>query len=1090
MGQVYTAYDPKLDRKIALKVLHEERDGRDDPRLVREAQALARLAHPNVVAVHDVGMHDGRLFVAMEFVEGLTLREWFSEHPPRSSERLVEVLELLIQAGEGLAAAHRAELVHRDFKPSNVLIGSDGRVRVVDFGVARVEPLGAGQENSHLDSLLDESTTEPRLEQLDPLTRPGALVGTPAYMAPEQLLSTKVQAASDQFGFCLTAWEGIFGVRPFPGKTIPALLEVIRKGQPVRPSARECPRELEAALRKGLAFGPRRRHANMDALLAELRASHAALRGEARPSSRRRPWVVGSIVLGAAIAATYGFTREGERLCTGAKERLVGVWDEGVRAELRQAFQRTGAEFARDAWTRFEGELDGYADAWTAGHRDACEAAQVRKVQSTELMDLRMACLDARRRDLVALTEVYASADVDMIARADDAIAELDPVVGCADVEYVRHRGSLPEGTEQAARGEAVLASVSRSSALTAAGQYAEALEQATAAVADADALDFTPIAARAHLQLGKVNLQMRRGEAAREELEHAYLLGSDAHVPEVKFDASRLLVVASGRYLLRFSEARWWAKVAQFEAKAVDDDVQQARLRLDLGSLARAEGRFVDAEERFEEAVELLRPRGPAEHVLYANALVALGDLRTMTGGPDRGLPLLEEALSIAEHKHGPEHPRMAEFHRGLAKAHRFRGDLDRALQYAQRAMASSEAAFGPDHVALYLALDELSSVLSDRGDVEAAIALLGRARDLAQPEPLADAIRAGLFAQEGGIRYQQQSFDRAVEMYRKAESLSARSVGGLHPDTVGHRLGLGGALSALGHREQGRALMEAALSSGQALLGSDHPDLALTYDALAKEMERSGDLEKALEYETRAHEINMVAYGKDSIPVMRSHGNLCALLGHLGRVKEAISHCERALELAERAISFDDNLIAMLRNNLGAALVAAGRHQEALPHYQRARETWERGLGERDIHVAMALANIAEVHEARGRPTEARRAYAESLEIREERLGKTHSMLVVPLVGLANVSTAQGRLDEAAAFARRALEIAVESRVPELTLARAQAALARALLAKTPRSSEAVELAKEAARVFEVAGAEATRDRARMAEWFPPAG
>ena len=297
MGQVYAAYDPKLDRKVALKVLHDGREQGEQPRLVREAQALARLTHPNVVAVHDVGTHDGRLFVAMEFVEGVTLREWLRLHPPGPAKRVAEVLELLVQAGEGLAAAHRAGLVHRDFKPSNVLIGSDGRVRVVDFGVVRVEEPRQGSRQQHFESARDEEATEPQVEmfeQPDPLTRPGAIVGTPAYMAPEQLLSMKVGPSSDLFAFCLTAWEAVFGVRPFPGKTIPAVLEAIRRGRPARPPEVQCPHELETALLEGLAFGSRSRPPSMDVLLDALRLVQARLRGEAPPAplpAKRWPWL-------------------------------------------------------------------------------------------------------------------------------------------------------------------------------------------------------------------------------------------------------------------------------------------------------------------------------------------------------------------------------------------------------------------------------------------------------------------------------------------------------------------------------------------------------------------------------------------------------------------------------------------------------------------------------------------------------------------------------------------------------------------------------------------------------------------------------
>ena len=1093
MGQVYAAYDPKLDRKVALKVLHDERADGEEPRLVREAQALARLSHPNVVAVHDVGTHGGRVFVAMEFVEGVTLREWLRRHPPGSAKRLGEVVELLVQAGEGLAAAHGAGLVHRDFKPSNVLIGDDGRVRVVDFGVVRVEEQRGETPRRRLEPVGDELGGVPQLDlfaSADPLTRPGALVGTPAYMAPEQLLSMKADAASDQFGFCLTAWEAVFGERPFPGKTIPAVLEAIRQGQPVRPDESDCPRELEGALRRGLAFGSRGRHQSMGALLDVLRAVQARLRGEAPPAveqhGRRSSWLGLALLSGVTAAAAFALTSEPSQLCTGAESRLAGAWDDGVRAELEQAFLRTEASFAPEAWTRFERELDGYAEEWIAGHRDACETAQVRKEQSPELMDLRMACLDARRQDLAALTEVYASADVDMLARADEAIEALDPVSACADLEYVRHHELLPAGAERAARVDTLRATVARSSALSAAGRYADSLVVATEAVHDADDLGMASIAAQAHLQLGKVHTQMRDGEAAREELEQAYLLAKEADVSEVAFEASRTLVQVSGVLRLRFSEGRWWAKVARLEAKEIDDEHDLARLQIDLASFARAEGHFADAATRYEEAVALLHRSVGPEHLAYAHALAALGNLRMMSGGPDRALPLLEQAMSIAERELGAEHPSRASFHAASSKAHRLRGDLDRALEHAERAVVLSEAVFGADHVALSPVLEEMANVLEERGEIEVSIALMGRARDLDHPEPLGAARRAQLLAREGEILFQHHAFDRAEEVYRQAVRLSSASVGNLHPHTARYRIGLGAALGAKGRRSEGLALIESGLAAGEAVLGGQHPNVATAYDKVAAEMERAGDLDQALEYTTRSLEINRAAFGEHGFPVMRSHGNLCSVLGHLGKVDEAVGHCRKALELAEHAVSFDEGLIAGLHNNLGAALVAAGRHDEALPHYQSARQTWEHHLGPRDIMLGIVLANLAEVAEAQGRIADAYASYAESLAIREERLGSGHPMVIVPLVGMATAEIQRGKPEAALRLARRAVAVASETNAPELTRARAEEALARALWEAGERS-EAVKLATRAARIFEGAGAQAEKDRKRLEQWLP---
>ncbi|MBL4686819.1 MAG: serine/threonine protein kinase, partial [Nannocystaceae bacterium] len=219
MGVVYSAYDPQLDRKIAVKLLRPDvQDGMGSEaataRLLREAQAMAKISDPNVIVVHEVGVLKGRVFLAMEFVDGGTLGSWMAKRP---SWR--EVLEVFLKAGSGLVAAHRGGLVHRDFKPENVLMGTDGRVRVVDFGLAR----------SLFDEEVEEHNTrpigeEPELDSFNtPLTRTGAIMGTPAYMSPEQHLGRPATARADQFSFCVAMWEALFGSRPFRGTSLAEL---------------------------------------------------------------------------------------------------------------------------------------------------------------------------------------------------------------------------------------------------------------------------------------------------------------------------------------------------------------------------------------------------------------------------------------------------------------------------------------------------------------------------------------------------------------------------------------------------------------------------------------------------------------------------------------------------------------------------------------------------------------------------------------------------------------------------------------------------------------------------------------------------
>ena len=290
MGVVYEAYDPELDRVVALKVLRSElaRDEEHGSWLLREAKALAKLSHPNVVVVYEVGRHEDAIFLSMELVEGQTLRAWVRESRPSWAEIVAKYL----QAGQGLIAAHDKGIVHRDFKPDNVLLGDDGRVRVLDFGLAQPD-IG---DTSSL-----PGTEPPSADTLDTgnPTMTGTIAGTPAYMDPQRLLGQRASIASDQYAFCVSLYEALYGRRPYEGSSIVGLLRRIETGQLVPPVAGSprVPRRLHALIMRGLAFAPTARHADMRALVAALE--------QARKPSRR--WIpvaattAGVLALGAAF---------------------------------------------------------------------------------------------------------------------------------------------------------------------------------------------------------------------------------------------------------------------------------------------------------------------------------------------------------------------------------------------------------------------------------------------------------------------------------------------------------------------------------------------------------------------------------------------------------------------------------------------------------------------------------------------------------------------------------------------------------------------------------------------------------------------
>ncbi|HEV7559868.1 MAG TPA: serine/threonine-protein kinase [Kofleriaceae bacterium] len=342
MGVVWAGYDPDLERAVAIKVLRDAGDTTLRTRLLREARAMARLKHPNVLTVYEVGTDDNRDYIAMDLVDGGDLTAWLVNKPPRK-----DIFDALIGAGRGLAAAHDAGLIHRDFKPHNVLRGTDARVYVTDFGLARgqLEPevdiqlvpmrghpvgLASGSEPRRpFDSVLDAE-----------LTQTGILIGTPAYMAPEQYAGLAPDPRTDQFSFCVTAWEALSGSRPFTGDSLDALRNAVGGGVAKTPA--ELPSSVRAVLSRGLDPEPSKRWPDMRSLLSAL---------EKIAAPRRRiagiMVVVGAVILatGVTFAVMNRSSSDHNAIpghCSPADEEFGSAWSSARREEIRKAHPHAG----------------------------------------------------------------------------------------------------------------------------------------------------------------------------------------------------------------------------------------------------------------------------------------------------------------------------------------------------------------------------------------------------------------------------------------------------------------------------------------------------------------------------------------------------------------------------------------------------------------------------------------------------------------------------------------------------------------------------------------------------------------------------
>ncbi|MCX4240847.1 serine/threonine-protein kinase [Paraliomyxa miuraensis] len=703
MGVVYAAWDESLGRRVALKLLPGKHVGstRERARLAREAQALAKLSHPNVVHVYEVGEHEHGVFVAMELVEGVSLREW-QLRATRTPEELVEVY---LQAGRGLAAAHRAGLVHRDFKPANVLVGNDGRVRVVDFGLAQGPGLAAATTSGTGRTL----SVPPQ----SPVTRTGALAGTPAYMAPEQIAGHEADARADQFSFCVALYEALAGCRPFG---VGALRLASEPGVPPRPTrgARRIPLLLDRALRRGLAIEPSRRFLDMDALLRAI---------EARAIWRRRAWSLGGpIALGlfAAWLGSQGASPEPsvtESACETPTHGPAVEWN-ARKAAVEAAIVGTGKPFAAKAWESVNRRLGAHARQWSDAHVRAC-----REDHEPERARAITQCLD---RDAIRFAAVLAElerTDEVTIANVEPVLDSLASVESCLDPMI--SRGPVLDSETSGA----MLERLERARTLATAGRDREADAELVTLLGPS--LQTTSGSLRAEIQLlhGRVLTRLERYDAAWEVLTQAQAAASkDEH--EVQ---AILAQVDLADQLERAQSAEDLARQASALIEALDRPPglladlldAQGRLRVyedptaavTLHQRALHERTKISTHDDAREVVDT--------KLLLANAL-AVGQQASQARAR------YQEVLASRERILGKDHPEYAAvlFNLGLLAIDT--GELEEARGWLEEALRLERAAFGPDSTRTARSEVMLADTLWKLQDSERALALARHAWDV----------------------------------------------------------------------------------------------------------------------------------------------------------------------------------------------------------------------------------------------------------------------------------------------------------------------------------------------------------------------
>ena len=648
MGVVLAAYDPRLDRKVAIKVIRTARDQeRDRERVVREAQAMAQVRSPHVVAVHDAGELDERVFITMEFVAGTTLRSLLDDPPAPWRE----VVRMYVDAARGLQAAHEAGLVHRDFKPENVLVDESGRVAVSDFGLARLADDAKDQRNRSADpKLVSTLDTE--------LTKTGELLGTPAYMAPEQWAGLPGDARSDQFSFCVALYRSLFRQPPFPGRTPTELMSAVTLKEPKPAPSDVVPRRVRRAIMRGLARAREDRYPTMAPLIAELEGALAR--------RRRTSLAVGAAGLAVGVAALITERAESSAAvtCEDGADQIDRTWN----ARMAQVF---GSLFVTEAerkwWKKTEGVIEDFVAEWKAVYVEACQLEAVTK-------EVVVSCLATRRSSLMGmLTSIddlrAEAATFPMFTSALALPAECRPageVEASLSVRHASAAAGIPE-TLSAANQKYLAGHGEEALAMIDAIDWVGTGTEGSMSHGRALQLRFSVLTSLGRVEEGERSLRDGLPMAVRaDDYDNAVQLAAilselEAQKPD-GLDRARLFVGLAQSWLPKATGRQWLSGI-----------VAHAR-----ANILQLTGEWDEAARALDQAIEGLDPDNNWKMLrqLYSLRIV----VEVAAGRPDTAADIAEQLIVEVSQRFEPDHVEMLEARAILARCLAHAGHPDRA--------------------------------------------------------------------------------------------------------------------------------------------------------------------------------------------------------------------------------------------------------------------------------------------------------------------------------------------------------------------------------------------------------------------------
>ena len=769
---------------------------------------MARLSHPNVVTVHDAGMKDGRPYVAMEFVEGHDLRIWLK----REQRTWREIVDQFVAAGDGLAAAHAAGLIHRDFKPGNVMVGNDGRVRVTDFGLARASEAGEWEtlETSAATLSMPVADAESSSPLETPLTQAGMVLGTPAYMAPEQALEGFADHRSDQYAFCVSLYVALFGKHPLGEfSNLPEFVARLETDDVSPPTTdHQVPSRIVDAIMKGLSRSPDERFPDMDALLDALRFD---------PEQRRKRWLVvaGVVMVAAVVVGLISYTAYRRQLCAGGESQVAAVWNTDRRAQLEDHFGSVAEGIGREAFAAVASRLDDYTVRWATVHRETCVATRIRGEHSKALLDRQMACLRRRLRETDHLLALLAAGGRDLATSALDVVVGLDAPEVCADSTALVERLPLPEDEATRAALTELEDRLAAANAEKLAGDYQTSLERLIELAPEARELGYAPTLAEVMILKGYVEAELGQAEDAERSLREAFGAAEQGRDDRAGAVAASNLMWVTGYLQGRFEEAERWSDLASAKIERLGGDEPVAADYADTraGVLIQA-GRHREAIEVQKQALELISRLNGPESLDAAMAMSTMGHALSSIGDYKAAVDYYERSLALKESHVEPGHPTLGFTATSLSQAYAGLGEYEKAAELSRRALAILEKAFGPEDPQLAVSLNNLA------------------------------------YSLEGLERY-----DEARAMHERSMEIVSRSWGPEHPQIAISLLNL----SSLEKRaEDYEAALDASRRAGEILtvaFGTDHPLYAYAaHNTRVVQME-TGQAAQGLVHHEKAH-------------------------------------------------------------------------------------------------------------------------------------------------------------------------------------------------------------------------------------------